>query len=252
MPTPSDDILDLLTAYSLNALEPEEMARTGELLEHDPELRALLAELRVTADALPYALPEAEPPPELRQKVLDYAVGRSSRTGAETSAVRVARGMRAWLAGLGVLAAGGMIAAALAFGQLGALQNELNRTRAALQQQIALNQQVAQAITNSPQPVVLRGAAGQASVLRGRDGKVVLVANMPPLNGGRVYQLWVIPGQGNPLGAGVFTVDQTGVGIAAIAPPTDPSQVYAVTEEPGPNGSPGPTSPILISNIPSS
>jgi anti-sigma-K factor RskA len=69
MTTPSDDILDLLTAYALDALEPEEITHVHALLARHPELRTTLAELRSTADILPHGLPEATPAPELRQRV---------------------------------------------------------------------------------------------------------------------------------------------------------------------------------------
>ena len=62
MTSPPDDILDLLTAYALGVIEPEEIARVSALLDEQPELRATLAELRATADMLPYGLPEASQP----------------------------------------------------------------------------------------------------------------------------------------------------------------------------------------------
>ena len=72
----TDDILDLLTAYALGALEPDEIAHVSALLAEHPELRATLAELRATADRLPYGLPEAVPAADLRQRVLERATGR--------------------------------------------------------------------------------------------------------------------------------------------------------------------------------
>ena len=88
MTSPPDDILELLTAYALGVIEPDQIARVSALLDEQPELRAVLAELRATADLLPYGLPEAEPPADLRERVLDYATGRTSRlhTGYSTTA----------------------------------------------------------------------------------------------------------------------------------------------------------------------
>src|SRR5215212_383113 len=104
MTSPPDDILDLLTAYALGAITPDEIARVSALLDEQPELRATLAELRATADMLPYGLPLANPPAELRQRVLDHATGRSS--SAQLSAPpRVASRMRGWMLGLSGLAA---------------------------------------------------------------------------------------------------------------------------------------------------
>src|SRR5688500_15851762 len=103
--TPSDDeTLDLLTAYALDALGPDEIAQVSSLLDERPELRATLAELRATANQLPYGLPEAIPAPELRQRVLDYATGRAPAHVPATS-VRLAGRVRVWLLTLGGLAA---------------------------------------------------------------------------------------------------------------------------------------------------
>src|SRR5262245_53832820 len=100
MTSPPDDILDLLTAYALGVLEPDEIPRVSALLEEQPELRATLAELRATADMLPFGLPEASPPADLRQRVLDHATGRSTAAAPASAPRRVANRMRGWVLGL--------------------------------------------------------------------------------------------------------------------------------------------------------
>src|SRR6185503_9755071 len=96
----TDNMMELLTAYALDALEPEEFARVSALLEARPELRSTLAELRAVADQMPYALAPADPPPDLRQRVLDHATGRGR---PRVSGVAAGIGVRArtWLLGLG-------------------------------------------------------------------------------------------------------------------------------------------------------
>src|SRR5512138_3863057 len=111
MTSPPDDILDLLTAYALGALDPDEIARVSALLDQQPELRATLADLRATADTLPYGLPEAIPSADLRQRVLDHATGRSG-SAVPTSPARIANRARGWLLALGSLAALAVLAAA--------------------------------------------------------------------------------------------------------------------------------------------
>src|SRR5215212_2298158 len=112
MTLPPDDILDLLTAYALGAIAPEEIARVSALLEEQPELRATLAELRAAADMLPYGLPEANPPAELRQRVLDHATGRAS-SAAPSPPRRAANRMRGWMLGLSGIATVAMLAAVI-------------------------------------------------------------------------------------------------------------------------------------------
>jgi anti-sigma-K factor RskA len=238
MTSPPDDILDLLTAYALGALEPSEIARVSALLDEQPELRATLAELRATADKLPFGLPEAVPPEDLRQRVLDRATGRSSQSISQPRPP--ARRLYGWLAGLGGIAAVAVLAAAIGWAQLFQARSDLVETRAVLvetQQKVAESQAVIAS---------LQGSGGSASILRTRDG-AVMIAHLPPLEPGRVYQLWRIQGSNSPASAGTFFVNPQGFTTAALPSDQQPraGEVVAVTNEPV-GGSPGPTSDPLI------
>jgi anti-sigma-K factor RskA len=250
MSAPHDDIQDLLAAYALDALEPEEIARLHTLIEERPELRNILAELRHTANQLPYGLPEATPPAELRQRVLDYATGRATRAPA-----RPAGRLRGWLLALGGLAAAASLAAAIGWGQaiglrgeLGRTRDELVHTRSALETLRAEQEQIAQVLLEPETLAALSGADGSGTLLRTPQGQALLAARLPPLQPGRVYQLWLIQGSNPPVSGGIFTVDQQGQGLLALASTQQvlASDTFAVTEEPGPLGSAGPTTPILI------
>src|SRR5436305_245313 len=124
MTSPHDDILDLLTAYALGPIAPDELARVSALLVEQPELRVTLAELRATADMLPYGLPQANPPAELRQRVLDHATGRSTLT-APSRPRRIANRMRGWVLGLSGIAAVAVLAAAIGWAQLFQTRDQL-------------------------------------------------------------------------------------------------------------------------------
>jgi anti-sigma-K factor RskA len=250
MTAPHDDIQDLLAAYALDALEPEEFARLHALLEEHPELRTTLAELRSTADKLPYGLPETAPPPELRQRVLDYATGRTQRTPT-----RRPGGLRGWLLGLGGLAAAATVAAAIGWGQTISLRgeltqtrDELGRTRSALETIRAEQEQVAKVLLQTETLAVLSGSNGSGTLLRTPEGEALLAAHLPPLQQGRVYQLWLIQGNNPPVDGGTFTVDQRGQGLLAVASTQQvlAANTFAVTDEPGPDGSRGPTTDPLI------
>jgi len=93
----------------------------------------------------------------------------------------------------------------------------------------------------------LTGDGSSASILRTRDGEAVLVAQLPPLQPGRVYQLWRIQGNNSPASAGLFHVDSQGYTTAALPADQQPQagEIVAVTNEPD-GGSPGPTSKPLI------
>jgi anti-sigma-K factor RskA len=245
MTAPPDDILDLLAAYALDAVEPEEIARIQALLNEQPDLRETLAELRATANQLPYALPEATPPPDLRQRVLDHATGRAGRRPIAAS--RTGR-VRGWLLALGGGAAVAVVAAAIGWAQLVGAQADLAR----MQDQVARARAetvAAQATAQAAQQVIaqLQGT-GHGTLLRTSAGETVLVVKLPLPRPGRIYQLWRIQGNNPPASAGLLTVDQQGYGSIVIAPGQQPQsgEVIAVTEEPG-GGSAAPTTKPLIS-----
>lgn len=236
MTAPHDDIEDLLAAYALDALEPEEITRLHALLEQRPELRGILSELRSTADKLPYGLPEATPPPELRQRVLDYATGRAAPTP-----VRQPGRVRGWLLGLGGLAAAASIAAAIGWGQAIGLRSEVARVNAEL---VAVHKE----LSNAQDVIATLQGGGQGAMVRTSDGATVLVVKLPELQPGRIYQLWRIQGTTKPASAGLFSVDPLGYGVLVLEPNQQPQggETVAVTNEPGPLGSPGPTTQPLI------
>jgi len=73
-------------------------------------------------------------------------------------------------------------------------------------------------------------------------GLVFYAADLPVLPSNQTYQLWLVPQQGNPIGAGSFDVDAKGNGSVVL--PSLPSGVaakaFAVTVEPA-GGVPQPT-----------
>jgi anti-sigma-K factor RskA len=243
MTSPPDDILDLLTAYALGVIEPDEIARVSALLDEQPELRATLAELRATADMLPYGLPEASPPAELRQRVLDHATGRSTPTTSSPPR-RVVNRMRGWMLGLSGIATVAILAAAIGWAQLFQVREQLTQSRAELVQTQARVADAQELIAS------LTGEGSSASILRTRDGETVLIAQLPPLQPGRVYQLWRIQGTNDPASAGLFHVSEQGYATATLPADQQPQagETVAVTDEPD-GGSTGPTTKPLIAGI---
>ena len=240
MTSPPDDILDLLTAYALGAIEPDEIARVSALLDAQPELRVTLAELRATADMLPYGLAQANPPAELRQRVLDRATGRSNPAMISPPR-RAANRLRGWVLGLGGIAAVAILAAAIGWAQLFQARDQLAQSQAELAQ--------TQARVADAQGLIatLTGDGSSATILRTRNGETVLIAQLPPLEPGRVYQLWRIQGSNSPASAGIFHVSSQGYTTAALPAGQQPQagEIVAVTNEPD-GGSPGPTTKPLI------
>ena len=89
--------------------------------------------------------------------------------------------------------------------------------------------------------------SNSASIVRTRSGETVLIAQLPPLPPGRVYQIWRIQGNNSPTSAGLFHVSPEGYGTIDFSAGQQPQagETVAVTDEPD-GGSPGPTSQPLI------
>ena len=247
MQTPlNDDDMDLLVAYAFDALEPAEAAQVARMLRERPELTATLSELRSTVGMLPYGLPEAVPPPDLRQRALAHASAQPSTqvSGAAKPGQAVPR--RGWLWGLGGLA-GAAFAAALAFAiQLGGVRGELATAQQSLATAQSGQQQLAQVVAKPVALAKLRGAGGRATALQTAEGELLVAASLPNLELGRVYQLWLIEGQAAPVSAGVFIVNSQGHGLLTLNVGRLASgATLAVTNEPAP-GSRGPTTDVLI------
>ena len=218
--------------------------RGGERSELEPPILLGLAQ----------AVPQVDPPPELRARVLSFA---PSRTPA--ASLGSPRPVRWWLATAAALAlaAGLSMHAAQLRSRIAGLETELRdtRTRAdAARQQMADAQrtaagaQAAVAILTAPdvarvdlagQPVS-PNASARAFWSRSR-GLVFNASNLPPLPPGRTYQLWVVTDQA-PISAGLLTPDGRGSFSETFNTPPDirPPVAVAVTIEPA-GGVPAPT-----------
>jgi hypothetical protein len=95
-------------------------------------------------------------------------------------------------------------------------------------------------------------SAAQAAVIVSsrQDRGVLIVENLPPLQRDRVYELWGAP-EGDFDRAEKATVfvplRRQGVQTLEFEVPIQPGTVFAITDEPGPDGSDKPTTePILV------
>jgi hypothetical protein len=88
---------------------------------------------------------------------------------------------------------------------------------------------------------------GKAIYVRDRSSLIFLASNMPKLPSQKAYELWLLPAQGNPIPAGVFTPDARG-SATVINPPLPAgteAKGFAITVEPE-AGSATPTPPIVM------
>lgn len=226
-----------------------ENRQDDELREWDPAVLQGLAQ----------AVPQVDPSPELRARVLKSIGAPAQLTDAARAVVPSSRAAMWWLATAAslALAAGLTVYTAQLRGRISALERDLRETRVqadmserqiADAQRAASSAQAAVAVLTAPdvarvdlagQPVA-RSASARAFWSRSR-GLVFTGTNLPQLPAGRTYQLWVVTARA-PLSAGLLKPDPQGSVSGTFATPPDiPTPVaMAVTIEPE-GGVPAPT-----------
>lgn len=238
---------ELKDAYVLRALPDDERRAFEEYLMDHPEYQAEIDELSGLAGLLALSTVEVEPSPELRRNLMSVV---ESEARHAQSAPRLAsrRSPLTWLSDIFTAQRFALGAAALAV--IGLLSWNL-----VLQDQVSdLSGEIAKTEKAQPQPdatetIKLQGSAAtqDASVelVRLEDQRTILVAqNLPPIEQGKTYQLWVIDGD-VPKPSSTF---KTGGNL--ISTPVKSSlkgaDTVAITIEPA-GGSQAPTSTPMMS-----
>ena len=275
-----DELRELSGGYALGVLdEPERTAFEA----HLATCAACAAEVRELTDvaiALALDAPQIDPPAALRDRVLQAATAVSTHaaTGApgvvSIGAHRRAAAAPSWRRNVLAVLSAAAVLAALATGiyaasllrRIEALEQQL---RAAADREAQSQRQVVQLRASSDAATAAAAeirrilAAGDlrrvdlagtkaAPAASGRgfwsptQGLVVAFANLPPTESGRVYQLWVIPPGGAPIGAGLLDLEPEGRALA-LAPRGTAGRVatVAITLEPA-GGSAVPTLSNMI------
>jgi anti-sigma-K factor RskA len=199
---------ELTAAYALGALDPDETSAYEDHLAGCPICQDDLAALSATAVQLAMAAPPVDPPPELRERILQAA--RSERQNVVPLRSRRLEWSRP--SGRTAVAAVAAIAACLVIG-LGvwniSLHNQLSDAREALRS------------------VPINGATGSVVVGNGNRGMLVL-AGLENAPAGKTYEAWVIrDGVASPAG----TFGGGGTIAVRLMHPVRSGSVVAVTVE---------------------
>ena len=233
-PTP-DDVRELLGAYALDALDPDERAQVDALLLTDASARAELHELEHAAAWLGHA--SLRPPVGAWDAIAadverDLAADRPGPSAPRQGPKRISR----WL----VAAAAVVVLAIGAVGVFTLVDGTSSSDSVATQYEAARRDPSARAVT-------LRSADGaysaRAVVLRDRTG-FLAGASMPVPRAGRSLQLWSITPDG-PVSVGLLRgADVQRFRVA------DATTALAITNEPR-GGSPAPTgAPVVEGTLP--
>ena len=264
--TSHDAMHELTGLYVLGALDQAER-RAFET--HLASCAACAAEVRTLAGvarALPYAVPQVDPPAGLRDRVLGSAKVRSFEPS--TLQQDTARTFNAgWLAAAALLViAVGLGAYAVTLrDRIGGLELQLAEAVSRLdrsEQQVAVAVRSAEtaqtrlAVLTAPDvlQVDLSGqkpapaARGRAFLSRSRG--LLFAANaLPPLPAGRIYQLWYLT-KTTPVSAGLLQPDAGGQIVTAFQAPAETvlPTGFAVSIEPE-GGVPQPTGALYLVGI---
>jgi hypothetical protein len=240
---PCDDFREEFEFYALGLLDPAEKS------EIDDHLRpgcatcesALRNALAVNAIVMSFA-PDVVPPARLKRRVL--------------ASVGVQPMSWSWLA---ALAASCMLMVALWFSvQERSRSAELAQARRTLMETSAQRDRLMQALSflDDPSTVPVSFGKGQPIPPHGnvfvhsKLGVLLIAANLPTAQSGKIYEMWIIPKGGAPRPAGLFQ-SQGGTAMHILSGPLDVGTLgaVAVTLEPE-AGSSAPTStPIIVAPV---
>jgi anti-sigma-K factor RskA len=236
--------------HVLGALSDTEARQFKQAMAADPELQAYVSRLSIATGALAGAIPAAEPPPQLRAKILAQVGEKQKMVSLPERKFRpllwwgwsLAFGLAIVLAVLNtnvqplrekVVAQASQITDLNQMVQtLQAATNNLQQTVLALQETNKLaNMRIAMLsslLTDSPKAVAV------SLWDNNKQEGVFVVQNLKPLPADRDYQLWVLDHGTTPVDAGIFRVDDKGnvrVEFKTKSLITDAGK-FAVTEEP--------------------
>lgn len=240
---------ELIPAWLLGVLEPDEQTPLHDHLRTCAACRAEADSLRLGADLLALTTPDTgAPSPRVKQRMLAAV----HETASPRTAVR-SRRVITWRWAAVFASAVVVLAVIVGLGvSIGSLQNQLNQQQARLDrltriqvalQQFMLNENI-QTI-----PITMTDPASTASAaLYLSDNKVAMsVTGLPPLEGSSVYQCWWGDPQTGELVPGTtFKVNENGAGVWVwpIPPGAEYTQM-TITRESQPDH-PQPTGPVIL------
>jgi anti-sigma-K factor RskA len=255
-PMSHSEFEELAAGYVLGALEPDDEHDFRQHLDGCATCEANVRELEAVVGELAYAAPPVDPPDTLWAGIRREIEPQAARRAATPGAAPRRRASRRLLPGLAAAAAILLVVA------LSVWNLSLRDENAAIRDRVAALERATQ-LANDPSAKLVTmdevpGPEGaQATVIASsrQDRGVLLVQSLPPLARDRVYELWGVPGGKieDAQKALVFVpLRRPGVQALQFEVPIQPGTVFAITDEPGPDGSEKPTNqPLLVGAPPS-
>jgi anti-sigma-K factor RskA len=230
-----DDIEELLGAYALDAVDPDERRQVEAYLETSPRARAEVDQHREVAALLAFG--GADAPSGLWDRIASSLEERAPEPGPELAKVMPMRPRerRWWIGG---------IAAAAAVAVIAVLSVALVRSNESQTQGEAIAAAFNDAKGNAANRTVeLKAPDGRTAtaVIEPSGTAFIDGSTLPALPPDRIYQLWAVPSSGSPVSLGLLGGRPE---IAMFGVSGSPAALAISVESPG--GAPQPSPPVEI------
>ncbi|HEX5569805.1 MAG TPA: anti-sigma factor [Ktedonobacterales bacterium] len=235
-------VTDLIPAYALGALEPDEVDAVERHLATCAACRAELRLQRRVAEELLVAAPQRSAPPRVRQRLLEQI--QALKAEQTTQAEQASDAMQASAPPVPAPRPSSRIARAwqAAFGRAEQPTGDVETDRA-LRELLLDPESIVIAVGGTPEAT---GASARLIASPRHDAAVLLANGLKAPGAGRAYQVWFLR-DGQPVPNALFQTDRRGRGasLVRIGGPLRTFDTVAVTPEPA-SGSPSPTGPIVL------
>lgn len=236
-----------LAAYALGALNADEIRALEIHLKDCQDCQSELAEYQSVTAGLLQSVPPQAPPSGLRRKLAAQLPSQRTRTSSLFAGI-----FRQF--SVGQVSIVSLVLVLLGVNIFSNVQiRNLQQQQAALTERF-YSEQAAIAMLAYPETQTLninadvQDLAGSMLVDRDKSIAVLVLWNLPQLDGGQTYQVWLIDADGKRTSGGLFTpVDAQGYTTATIQSqvPIGEFKGIGVTVEPS-GGSAGPTGPRIL------
>ena len=258
----SHEAQELIAAYALGALTPREMERLERHAERDSQFATELREVVEAAGALALAVPQQDPPPLLRARIIHQV--RSESRPETRPFWGLPQGWRLAAAGVASVGLAVLLGTTLFLGlrvadlqdhsqeleQMAlAQEQESDRLAVALDEQRALSYLMTipnKIVYTSRDSPMIPEARGMVMATPDRRWGFLVSEGLEALPEGRGYQVWWITND-RRISAGLFTADEYGWAQLLLDPMHPEGKVMGIgiTVEPD-TGSSAPTSPDVL------
>ena len=245
-----EEFLDLAAAVSLDAGDPEDVARVEAHSAACPDCAARFDEFRETSAAMSLLVPQIEPPAGLRKRLV-AAVGREPRSRSPLRLWRRLRVPTAW--GVAVASLLVSVGALFRVTMMQAQINDLKQSAMMASERATRYDHVVEVLRSEslairPLQAVVQsaGTSGMVYMDPSSGTGMVMCHKLPPIEQGHAYQVWFVRGQ-ERVSAGLLWPDGHGNAYALIQVPQDLQSFDSIglTVEPN-TGSAWPTTPRVV------